>query len=188
MPKFVTKQCEFMDFFELVHRRRSLRKFSDRRVESHTIEKILEAALTAPSSRNSHSTRFLVVEDKDLIRHMSYMRDYGSAFLAEAPVAVMVMGDKRATDLWVDNCAISATFVQLAAEAAGLGSCWVHVDGREHMKGHPEMGDAESYLRTFLPIPEECGVECVIAMGYSPYDEPKPRPEQDNSGKVVWLK
>lgn len=176
-----------MDFFELVNRRRSLRKFSDKRVERHTIEKILEAALAAPSSRNSHSTRFMVVENKDLIRQMAQMRDYGSAFMADAPVAVMVMGDKSATDLWIDNCAISATFVQLAAEAAGLGSCWVHVEGREHMKGHPEMGDAETFLRTFLPIPEECGVECVIAMGYSPYDEPKPRPEQDNSGKVVWL-
>ncbi len=177
-----------MDFFELTSRRRSLRKFSDRKVEHQTIEKILDAALTAPSSRNSHSTRFLVVEDRALIRHMSYMRDYGSAFMAEAPVAVLVMGDRNATDLWVDNCAISATFVQLAAEAEGLGSCWVHVAGREHAKGHPEMGDAESYLRTFLPIPEECGVECVIAMGYSPYAEVKPRPEQNNAGKVAWLK
>lgn len=177
-----------MDFFELVNKRRSLRKFSDRRVEREVVEKILEAALTAPSSRNSHSTRFLVIEDRALIKHMSYMRDYGSAFMADAPVAVMVMGDKGATDLWVDNCAISATFVQLAAEAEGLGSCWVHVAGREHAKGHPEMGDAESYLRTFLPIPEECGVECVIVMGYSPYEEPKPRPTQNNEGKVVWLK
>ncbi|MBR3931892.1 MAG: nitroreductase family protein, partial [Tidjanibacter sp.] len=106
-----------MDFFELVQSRRSLRKFSERRVESHTVEKILEAALTAPSSRSSRSTHFLVIENKDLIKHMSYMRDYGSAFMAEAPVVVLVMGDKRATDLWVDNAAISATFVQLAAEA-----------------------------------------------------------------------
>lgn len=177
-----------MDFLELTNRRRSLRKFSDRKVEHQTIERILEAALAAPSSRNSHSTRFLVIEDKALLKHMSYMRDYGSAFMAEAPVAIMVMGDKNATDLWIDNCAISATFLQLAAEAEGLGSCWVHVAGREHAKGHPEMGDAESYLRTFLPIPEDCGVECVIAMGYSPYTEVKPRPVQDNSGKVAWLK
>ena len=95
-----------MDFFELANRRRSLRKFSDRKVEREVVEKILEAALTAPSSRNSHSTRFLVVEDRDLIRHMSYMRDYGSAFMAEAPVVVLVMGDRGATDLWIDNCAI----------------------------------------------------------------------------------
>lgn len=177
-----------MDFFELVHSRRSLRKFAPRPVESAVVEKILEAALAAPSSRNSHSTHFMVIENPDIIRHMSYMRDYGSAFMAEAPVVVLVMGDKGATDLWLDNCAISATFVQLAAEAAGLGSCWVHVDGREHMKGHPEMGTAESYLRTFLSIPEDYGVECAIAMGYSPYEERKPRAEQDNSGKVSWLK
>lgn len=177
-----------MDFFELVHARRSLRKFADRPVEREVVEKILEAALTAPSSRNSHSTHFMVIENRDIIRHLSYMRDYGSSFMADAPVVVLVMGDKRATDLWLDNCAISATFVQLAAEAAGLGSCWVHVEGREHAKGHPEMGTAESYLRTFLSIPEEFGIECAIAMGYSAYDERKPRPEQDNSGKVSWLR
>lgn len=177
-----------MDFFQLVNSRRSLRKFSERKVDSHIVEQILEAALTAPSSRSSRSTRFMVIENPDLIKHMSYMRDYGSSFMATAPVVVLVMGDKNATDLWLDNAAISATFVQLAAEAAGLGSCWVHVNGREHFRGHPEMGTAESYLRTFLPIPEDCGVECAIAMGYSPYEEPRPRPAQDNSGKVIWLK
>jgi hypothetical protein len=50
------------------------------------------------------------------------------------------------------------------------------------------MGDAESYLRTFLPIPEECSVECVIAMGYSPYEERKLRSVQERGDKVVWLK
>jgi nitroreductase len=166
MPKFVTKQCEIMDFFELVHRRRSLRKFSDRRVESHTIEKILEAALTAPSSRNSHSTRFLVVEDKDLIRHMSYMRDYGSAFLAEAPVAVMVMGDKRATDLWVDNCAISATFTQLAVTSMDLVSCWVHINGRPRLKAEPDGPSAVDYVTELLGIKDGLVPYCCIAIGY----------------------
>ena len=176
-----------MDFFELVKSRRSLRKFSERKVERPVVEQILEAALTAPSSRSSRSTHFMVIEDPDLIKHMSYMRDYGSAFMATAPVVILVMGDKSATDLWLDNAAISATFIQLAAEAAGLGSCWVHVEGREHMRGKPEMGTADSYLRTFLPIPEGFGVECAIAMGYSPYEEVRPRPEQDNSSKILWL-
>jgi len=146
----------------------------------------LEAALSAPSSRNCRSTHFLVVENRELIRHISFMRDYGSAFLAAAPVVVLVMGDRTASDLWIDNAAISATYLQLAAQAEGLGSCWAHVAGREHQKGVPEMGTAEGYLRTFLPIPPEMGVECVIALGYSPY-EISARPEQDDSGKVQWL-
>ena len=175
------------NFFELVARRRSCRKFSEQKPERALIEKIMEATLTAPSSKNTRTSRFLVIDDPQTIARMAEMRDYGSAFMVGAPVVVLVMGVKAPTDLWEINCAISATYLQLAAEEAGLGSCWVHVGGRPRLKDEPQGEQAEEYLRTFLPIPEECGVECVIAMGYSPYDEPKPRPEQDNSGKVVWL-
>ena len=118
---------------------------------------------------------------------MSEMRDYGSAFMVGAPVVVLVMGVKDATDLWEINCAISATYLQLAVEAEGLGSCWVHVAGREHAKGHPEMGNAEGYLRTFLPIPEECGVVCAVALGYSGYDGERARPILNNDGMVRYL-
>lgn len=165
-----------MDFFEVVEQRRSLRKFSDRTVERSAIEKIIDAAELAPSSRNSRSTRFLVVTDRLLIDHIALMRDYGSSFLRGAPAVVLVMGDVQISDLWLDNAAIAATYIQLAAEASGLGSCWVHVNGREHQQGKPQMGLAEEYLRTFLPIPAECRVLCAIALGYSPYDKPRERP------------
>ena len=52
-----------------------------------------------------------------------------------------------------------------------------------------EAGDGEQavdYLRTFLPIPEGCGVLCVIALGYSDF-EPKPLPAGEPVERVQWV-
>ncbi|MBR4064784.1 MAG: nitroreductase family protein [Tidjanibacter sp.] len=176
-----------MDFFELVSKRRSCRKFAEQKPERALIEKIMEATLTAPSSKNTRSTRFMVIDNPQIISRMSEMRDYGSAFMVGAPVVVLVMGTKSLTDLWEINCAISATYLQLAAEAAGLGSCWVHVGGRPRLKDEPQGEQAEEYLRTFLPIPKECGVVCAVALGYSGYDGQRTKPIANNDGMVTYL-
>lgn len=110
--------------------------------------------LSAPSARNTRTTRFLVVDDPALVARMAEMRDYGSAFLKGAPLAVLVLGDTSASDLWRENAAISATVLQLACVDEGLASCWVHVNGRPRRKDAPDGERAADYLRTFLPVPD----------------------------------
>ena len=111
-----------MDFLEVVEKRKSVRKYSDRPVERELLDAIVRVAQTAPSSRNSKSSAFLIVEDRDMLDALSQMRDYGSGLLAGAQAAIVVMGDETKTDLWVDNCAISATFIQLAVTAMDLNN------------------------------------------------------------------
>ena len=94
-----------MDFLEVIEKRHSVRKYSDRPVEKELLDAIVRVAETAPSSRNSKSSAFMIVEDKDTLEALSQMRDYGSALLKGAPAAIVVMGDESKTDLWVDNCA-----------------------------------------------------------------------------------
>ena len=175
-----------MTLSEILFRRRSVRKFTDRKVDRQTINKILEATLTAPSSKNTRSSRFMVVEDPTMLERISQMRDSGSAFVKNAPMAVIVLGDTALTDLWVDNCAISATILQLAAEEQGLGSCWVHVNGRPRKKDAPDMGTAAEYLRKLLPIPASWSPLCVVALGYAA-DYPAPHTAGDDSDKVLFL-
>ncbi len=175
-----------MTLSEILFRRRSVRKFTDRKVDRQTIDKILEAALTAPSSKNTRSSRFMVVDDPTMLERISQMRDSGSAFVKNAPMAVIVLGDTALTDLWVDNCAISATILQLAAEEQGLGSCWVHVNGRPRKKDAPDMGTAAEYLRKLLPIPASWSPLCVVALGYAA-DYPAPHTAGDDSDKVLFL-
>lgn len=108
----------------------------------------------------------MVIEDPDTIAALSEMRESGSGFMKGAAAAIVIMGDEAKADLWVDNCAISATFVQLAATAMDLGSCWVHVNGRPRRKDDPSAGDAETYVRQLLGIRDGMRVLCVIALGY----------------------
>lgn len=175
-----------MEFKELMAARRSVRRFSDRAVPREVVDRILAEALTAPSSRNSRSTRFLVVDRHDLIARMAGMRDYGSAFMEGAPLAVVVLGDIAASDLWRVNAAISATVLQLACVDEGLASCWVHVDGRPRRKDDPEGERAADYLRTFLPIPEGCEPLCAVALGYSDF-RPAPLPVADDEARIIRL-
>ena len=155
-----------MDFLEVIEKRRSVRKYSDKPVERELLDAIIRVAQTAPSSRNSKSSAFMIVEDKDTLVALSQMRDSGCALLSGATSAIVVMGDETKTDLWVDNCAISATFVQLAVTAMDLVSCWVHINGRPCLKDVPEGEKAEDYVRELLGIKDGYRPYCVIAIGY----------------------
>ena len=175
-----------MELKKILDSRRSTRKFLPRKVEHDKLQRIVDMALQAPSSRNTRSTRLLVVEKPEQLERIASMRDYGSAFVKDAPAAIIVAGDRDASDLWLDNCAITATTLQLAAVDEGLASCWVHVNGRPRSKEQPDGEQAVDYLRTFLPIPEGCGVLCVIALGYSDF-EPKPLPAGEPVERVQWV-
>ena len=155
-----------MDFLEVIEKRHSVRKYSDKPVEREVLDAIVRVAETAPSSRNSHSSAFMIVEDRDTLDALSQMRDYGSALLTGAQAAIVVMGDETKTDLWVDNCAISATFIQLAVTAMDLVSCWVHINGRPCVRLEPDGAKAEDYVRNLLGIKEGMRPYCAIAIGY----------------------
>lgn len=155
-----------MDFLEVIEKRHSVRKYSDRPVEKEILDAIVKVAGTAPSSRNSKSSAFLIVEDRDTLDALSQMRDYGSALLKGAQAAIVVLGDESKTDLWVDNCAISATFIQLAVTAMDLVSCWVHINGRPCLKDQPDGAKAEVYVKNLLGIRDGFRPYCAIAVGY----------------------
>ena len=155
-----------MDFLEVIEKRHSVRKYSDQPVDKAILDAIVRVAQTAPSSRNSKSSVFMIVEDRDTLDALSQMRDYGSALLTGAQAAIVVLGDETKTDLWVDNCAISATFIQLAVTAMDLVSCWVHINSRPCVRLEPEGAKAEDYVRNLLGIKDGLKPYCVIAIGY----------------------
>ena len=63
-----------MDFLEVIEKRHSVRKYSDRPVEKEVLDAIVRVAQTAPSSRNSKSSTFMIVEDRDTLDALSQMR------------------------------------------------------------------------------------------------------------------
>ena len=175
-----------MDFKELIAQRRSIRKFSDRPVPREVVDRLLAEALTAPSARNTRTTRFLVVDDPSLVARMADMGGLGAAFRKGAPLAIPCLGGAAEGDLWREKAAISATVLQLACVDEGLGSCWVHVHGRPRRKEAPEGEKAADYLRSFLPIPDSCEPLCAVAIGYSDF-HPAPLPPHDDQARIIRL-
>ena len=159
-----------MDFLEVIEKRHSVRKYADRPVEKELLDAIVRVAETAPSSRNCKSSAFMIIEDKDTLEALSQMRDYGSALIKGAPAAIVVIGDESKTDLWVDNCAISATFIQLAVTAMDLASCWIHINGRLCLKDEPDGRKSDDYVRELLGIREGLRPYCAVAIGYPEED------------------
>ena len=162
-----------------------MRKFSPVKVEREKLERIAQMALQAPSSRNTRSTRLVIVEQKELLEKLSTMRDYGAAFMKDAAAAILVVGDKEASDLWLDNCVITATILQLAVVDEGLASCWVHVNDRPCLKAEPEGAKADDYVRELLELPARYGILCAVALGYSDF-QPAPLPPYEGEERIMW--
>ncbi len=166
-----------MELKEILNKRRSMRKYNGESVSRETLHELMYRALkAAPSAKNTRSTHLIAVDNRETVAKLSQMRDFGTGFLVNATAAIVVAGDPSKTTLWVDNCAIVATLLQLTAVDMGLGSCWVHVCRRPRVKAEPQGETAEQYLRTLVDIPENLSVECIIAVGYSDY-QPKPLSE-----------
>ncbi|USS41543.1 nitroreductase family protein [Thermococcus aggregans] len=165
-----------MDFFEVVKKRRSIRKYQDRKVPREYVEKILEAAFYSPSSRNRRPWHFVVVDDKELIKKLANTRQ-ALRFLETAPLAIVVCGDERISSAWVFDASIAAEHIQLAATALGLGACWGHVLDRQHS----EEKSAEDYVRELLGIPDHIRVLCVIGIGY-----PAEHKEEHKEEEIMW--
>jgi nitroreductase/NAD-dependent dihydropyrimidine dehydrogenase PreA subunit len=80
---------------ELIHGRRSMRRFEDRPVEKEDVEKLLEAARFAPSGHNEQPTEFVVIQDKealDEIRALTFeaLKKMMGSF--KSPIGRMMMG------------------------------------------------------------------------------------------------
>ena len=157
--------------FELLQQRRSIRKFQARPVEPEKVERLSEALLRAPTSRNLQPCQFLIVDDPQLIQGLSRSKAHGTGFLETAPLAVVIAADPQRSDVWIEDCSIAAIIVQLAAEELGLKSCW----GQLRQRPHNERQSASDYARQLLAVPAGFEVPIIIGLGY-PAEEKEGHP------------
>ncbi|MDR2472299.1 MAG: nitroreductase family protein [Tannerella sp.] len=165
-------------FENLIINRRSTRKFTDETLTSEEVHKILQAALLAPTAKNGKSWEFVAVDDRSVITQLARCKDSGAIFLETSTLAVAVLGNRTATDTWVEDASISATYMQLQAEDLDIGSCWCHIRDRFLGERH-----AEDVVREILNIPYEYGVLCIIGFGRK-NQERKP----NDLSKLTWEK
>ncbi len=161
-----------MDLFEALRRRRSVRRFADIPVPGELVDKILLAAFLSPSSYNRRPWHFIVVDDRKTLKPLSRAKP-GAIGLENAAVAIVVAVDSSVDDVWIEDGAIAAEHMQLAAVALGLSSFWVQIRNRKHSSGK----DAEEFVRDTLGIPDEYRVVCIIGIGY-PAERKAPRGDE----------
>lgn len=147
---------------DILRSRRSIRRFLPRPVEPGKIQSLVEAALRAPSSRGLNPWEFIVVTEPSRLQALAAAKQHGSAFLAGAPLAIVVAADPERSDVWVEDCAIAAILIQTTAVSLGLGSCWAQIRLRPHGDGR----DAQAYVREILGIPGHLVIDCIIGIGY----------------------
>lgn len=162
------------NFKDLVQRRRSVRKFTEQSIKADYLQTILRAALMSPTGKSVRGWHFVVVDDKDLLEKISLCRSMGSQFLAGAAVAIVVLGDRDASDVWCEDASLAALSMQYQAADLGLGSCWCQIRNRFMDNGEP----SDNVLRFLLRYPENLTAECVIGFGY-PAIERKPQDENN---------
>jgi len=155
-----------MEFSEVIKKRHSVRVYTEEPISHDILDTLVDMAGTAPSSKNSRSTAFMIVEDKDKLLALSEARNRGSSFIKNAAAVIVVMGDTSKSDLWIENASISSAFLQLSATAMDLGSCWVHIHNRLRVKNDPQSGYAGDYVREILGIKENFRVLCLVSLGY----------------------
>jgi len=149
------------DMMNLVTKRRSVRKFKGEKLSDDIIQKIVQAGLLAPTSKNKKAVEFSVVDDKDTILKLKDCRSVGTIGLETSPCAIVVFADSEKSDVWVEDASIAASYIQLRAENLGLGSVWIQMRNRVN-----ENGSSENEVRKVLNIPDKYGVLCIIAIGY----------------------
>jgi nitroreductase len=155
---------ELRQRLSLLAERRSVRRFTGEPVPAETIRALLEYACLAPSACNFQAWRFVIVNDDDLKRRM--VAAGGGTLIAKAPCGVLVCYDNTTKNVhYRDDLQSAAACVQnllLAAQAHGLGACWVcHLPSRR-------------VLRRLFGIPWHYSPAAYVLLGYPASAVPKP--------------
>lgn len=150
-----------MELFSAIRERRSCRAFSSEPVDESAIERLLEAAVWAPSPLNAQPWEFVVVTDRgkktaiydeaERCRRWAagesgwkWLDSYSVDFLNTVPVIIAVVGEPKKSGVdrlqpdgsvgYQHACAAAVQNMLLAAHALGLGSLWFTLFDREAMR------------------------------------------------------
>jgi nitroreductase len=157
--------------------RRSVRKFEEREVPAAMLRDLLEAGMAAPSAVAKDPWHFIVMHDKAQLNRLAELLPHGQ-MLRQAGAAFVVCGDIRQAhdqqeSYMLQDLSAATENILLAANALGLGTCWLGV--------HPRPERMESIKKLFQ-LPANIIPMCGIAIGWP--KEPPPARTRFNPDKV----
>jgi nitroreductase len=181
-----------MDLIEGLHTRRACREFTEKSVSRQEVERLVEAAITAPSAMNRQPWAFAVFLGAERIRELSkeaskaalqflptdsplrsHVEDPHFELFHGAPALIVVCATNAASQS-SEDCCLAAQNLMLAAHASGLGSCWI---------GFARPWLSQSHVKTALGIPLALHPVAPIIVGHpASGDQAITR----NSAKIIW--
>ena len=169
-----------MEIQEAILTRRSIRKYTNRKISEDLITAILRAAMYAPSAMNQQPWHFIVVDDAAFLKKLSQIHPYGE-MLSDASHGVLVCGDEKlqlTEDYWPVDCSNATQNLLLSAHGYGLGAVWLGVYPREE-----RMKD----MRNVFNLPGHVYPFALISLGYPAEKKPMPsRFDQERIHKNKW--
>jgi len=185
-----------MDLEQAIHSRRAVREYLEEGVGRPVLQKLIDAAIQAPSAVNEQPWLFTVVQDRSLLALIS--REAKAQLLTSPPqnlalhrlhelrndpdfdifyhAPVLIVIASATESRWaVENCALAAQNLMLAACAEGLGTCWI--------------GLSQGWLATIdgkaaLGLPAPCLPVAPIIVGW-PKSAPAPVPRR--APQIRWI-
>ncbi len=172
-----------MELFEVIKKRRSVRRFEKgKEVGRDLVEKLLAAGVEAPTAGNLQVWRFFVVLNPELKKALARAAYY-QEFVADAPVAIVVAADlnqaskgygERGKNVYaLQDTAAAIENILLAAYDLGLGSCWVGAFD-------------EISVSEVLGLPSHIRPLAILPIGF-PAGEGRKPPRKLLSEVVSWL-
>ena len=142
-----------------IFNRTSVRNYLDKVVEDEKIEKILRAAMAAPSTGNQQPWEFIVVKNKAILEKLALSSSY-SKCAKDAPFAIIPCHRKNGLkyEMYLDmDMSAACENILLEAVELGLGAVWI---------GVAPLQDRVEEVARILNISENLVPFAIIPCGY----------------------
>ena len=148
-----------MNLIPQIANRQSIRQFKPVAVEKSSLDRIVEAGRSAPSAKNRQPWRFIVINNKEVIRRIEQAA-YGQEHVGQAPVIITACTtniDYRMPNGQLSypiDLSFAVAFMIIQAEAEKVGSCVVTTYN-------------EIDIKEILSVPYSMRVVMLLLLGYS---------------------
>jgi nitroreductase len=147
-----------MDVGVAIRERRSIRKYKPGEIPQKDLDLILEAAMMAPSARNSRPWKFTVVRNRSKRESLSQITPY-VRMAEQASCAIVISGVPSLSEFWQQDCGASVENILLEAKGLGYGTCWCglypNMESVERVKKLLDIKDSEPMAIIVLGVPDE---------------------------------
>ncbi len=142
-----------------IFNRRSIRKFKNIPVEKDKTDKLLQAAMQAPSALNQQPWEFIVVENKTALQKLSQAMSDAKPVENSGVTLILVANNSkfRFEPDWQLDMSAAAQNILLEAVHLGLGAVWMSISS---------VDSAISYVREMYKLPSNIKPFALIAIGY----------------------